>query len=211
MNIIPQFYEADHLQPALQEHFLTEHNGWEITQKADERAFILHQHYWMENMTETRWMYYKKKMPFKANENWLLQTEIELLSRDEHRHFGLVWGFDEEFDRLNRFTVSADGERGLVMQFQKDHQWVKHRFQKLFTPTLYLGKVHLSILKLEDYFYFLVNKKLMYMCERSNFSSTGSYFGYYVESGLFIRSPYIGLDRIIMTASPTENFNEIYK
>ncbi|MFN5335380.1 MAG: hypothetical protein ACK5BV_09355 [Bacteroidota bacterium] len=210
MNIIPQTYEAHYMQQVLQENFLTENNGWEITHKPEERAFIMNRHYWMENLTASRWMYYKKKMPFKKNENWTLQTEIELLSKEEHGHFGLVWGFDQEFDRLNRFTVSADGERGLVMHFQKDHHWVKHRYQKTFSSPLSTKKVHLTILKMEDYFYFLVNRKMMYMCERSNFADMGPYFGYYVEPGLFIRSSQISLERIIITESPKEDFEALY-
>ncbi len=164
----------------------------------------------MENLTESRWNYYKNKMPANIGENWMIETSIELLSRDQYGHFGIVWGFDDDREHLNRFTISADGERGVVMHFQKDHHRVYHRYQKNFSDLSTSYPVNLAVLKLDNYFYFLVERQLMYICEQSHMANEGNGFGYYIEPGLFIRSSYMTVNRLTLNESRRSKFDSLF-
>ena len=164
----------------------------------------------MENLTDSKWNFYKSRLPDHLGPNWIIETQIELLSRNEFGHFGLVWGFDQSREYVNRFTLSADGIRGLVMHFQKDHQRVFHRFQKEYSEAQTDGYVDFGLLKIDTYYYFLLNKQLMYVCEQSHFANQGNYFGYYLEPGLQIRSSYMTVNRLKIEEPHRENFECLF-
>jgi len=71
-------------------------------------------------------------MPIKKGDNFIIQTEIELLSHQGYGQFGLVWGFDKPHDVLNRFTVSVDSNRFSVCRFKKNYERKHHRFSSKF-------------------------------------------------------------------------------
>jgi len=210
MIITPQTFQLAENKMVFNKVFVPGQSAWEMVDTDSERTFIKNNHYYMENLTESRWNYYKNKMPANIGENWMIETSIELLSRDQFGHFGIVWGFDEDREHLNRFTVSADGERGVVMHFQKDHHRVYHRFQKNFTDLSTSYPVNLAVLKLDNYFYFLVERQLMYICEQSHMANEGNGFGYYIEPGLFIRSSYMTVNRLALNESRRSKFDSLF-
>jgi hypothetical protein len=209
MTFTPQRFEIIHRETVVHETFQQTPTAWEITSKPEEQAFFKNGCYWMENRSENRWMYYKYKLPLKTKDDWMLKTEIELLSKDAYGHYGLAWGFSENREVLNRFTVSADGERCLVMQFQKDHHRVFHRYQKriVLDPQ---QPIELGILKISNYFYFLLNKQVIYICEAGQFANEGPYAGYYVEPDLFIRSRHFIAERLIVQPAVAEPHETLY-
>lgn len=198
-----------HRHAVADERFAPGTTGWERVQNEDEHTFIEKGHYWMENRSDTRWMYYKYKLPLKRNDDWMLRTEVELMRREGYGHYGLVWGFDEDREHLNRFTVSADGRRCLVMHFQKDHHVVYHRYQKRLSRPLQ-GKVELGILKIGSYYYFLLNRELVYVCEASAFAAEGPYAGYYTEPGIFIRSSCFKAERLVVLPAVANLPEQLY-
>ena len=210
MIITPQSFQLAENKMVFNKIFVPGQSAWEMVDTDSERTFIKNNHYYMENLTESRWNYYKNKMPANIGENWMIETSIELLSRDQYGHFGIVWGFDEEREHLNRFTVSADGERGVVMHFQKDHHRVYHRYQKNFSDLSTSYPVNLAVLKLDNYFYFLVERQLMYICEQSHMANEGNGFGYYIEPGLFIRSSYMTVNRLALSESRRSKFDSLF-
>lgn len=210
MIITPQTFQLAENKMVFNKVFVPGQSAWEMVDTDSERTFIKNNHYYMENLTESRWNYYKNKMPANIGENWMIETSIELLSRDQYGHFGIVWGFDEEREHLNRFTVSADGERGVVMHFQKDHHRVYHRYQKNFSDLSTSYPVNLAVLKLDNYFYFLVERQLMYICEQSHMANYGNGFGYYIEPGLFVRSSYMTVNRLTLNESRRSKFDSLF-
>jgi hypothetical protein len=210
MTITPQSYRILENKMVFNKVFVPGQAAWEIVDSDSERTFVKNNHYYMENLTETQWNFYKNKMPDNIGENWLIETQIEVLSKDQYGHFGIVWGFDERRECLNRFTVSADGERGLVAHFQKDHHRIFHRFQKKFSSDQTYFPVDFALLKLDNYFYFLLNKQLMYICEQSHLGDYGNYFGYYIEPGLFIRSSYMNINRLAIGDNRKEHFDCLF-
>lgn len=197
MEIILQQAEILHSETLFRDDFDNNLKNWETVKNDDEQAFIKDGYYWMENTSNSRWMYYKTKLPLNKKDDFLIDTEIEILSKNEYGHVGLVWGFGKGVEVLNRFTVSADGKRVLVMQFDKNHHREYHRFHSWNLKPSKEGSVRLSIAKIDGYFYFLHNGNLVYSCHISHFADDGPYIGFYVEPGILIRSSYIETKRLI--------------
>jgi hypothetical protein len=198
MHIITELYEVDACQSVLREDFTHNQRGWEIIDIETEKSEILNGYYYMHNRSKTDWNYYKMKSGLKKNQDFVVEALIELDKSHVHQgHFGLVWGFNDQHDYLNRFTISADGKRVLVMHFEKNHQKVYHRFLHSKGPTINTRRpVQLAIIKLGDYFHFWVNHQQVYVAHASFFAQQGTHVGYYIEPGLAIRSNYIEVKTI---------------
>ena len=171
--------------------------NWEVAKDNSEESYLSGGHYWMKNTSEDIWMYYKMKMPLQKKGDFIIDTEIEILSKDEYGHAGLVWGFDKNMNILNRFSISADQERFLVMQFDKNHRKMHHRFHSWDLTKTETNIIRLSIAKLGDYFHFFRQNKLVYTCNAAHFADEGPYFGYYVEPGISIRSSYMEVKKLV--------------
>lgn len=191
-----------HKESILRDDFDNNLLQWEITQQKDESSFIKDGYYWMENRTEGRWTYYHQSLPFSMKSDFVIDTVIEMVGPEAYGHAGLVWGFDNEKIFLNRFTVSADGERCTIIHFHKDHHHTRHRFQLRKRTGFDKKPVRLSISKLASNYYFFVNEEQVYSCDASHLGAYGNNFGYYVEPELFIRSPFIEVHKLI--ARPVE-------
>lgn len=208
--------EIKHRDILFEDHFDNNIAGWEIIEDEDERSFIKDGHYFMENKSQCRWMYFHKSLPKGLPRNYVINTEIELLDHGVYGQFGLVWGFTKPHHILNRFVVSAESDRFTVSRFEKDHHRVFHRFSDntgrsdLQRPddlptNVACDKFFLSVMLLDDYYYFFLQEysRPVYICHRSHLPTEGDRFGFYVEPGVMIRAKSIKVQRII--SNP--NFN----
>lgn len=197
MHIITELFHVERCQTKLKSDFSKGKHQWEQVNNASEESKIENGFYWMKNKSPHNWHYFKTKSPVYHFENVVFDTSIELDSKNEHGHFGLVWGFDKNMEVLNRFSLSADGERLLIMQFQKDHEKIFHRFHKRVTPKINMNQpVRFTIIKMGNYFHFLINQKNMYICHESQFNNNDQFVGYYVEPGLHIKSSYFEIKKL---------------
>ena len=202
MHIITDLYEVESCRTVLTEKFINNKRKWEEVNIASEKAIVKDGCYWMSNTSKSSWNYYKTKVPLKKGEDFLIETIVELEKREDvYGHFGLVWGFDEDRKFLNRFTLSADGKRALIMHFEKDHNRIFHRFQNRKLPKFDLKKpIHFSIIKMGEYFHFLINKQKVYMAHESVFCSNGVFAGYYIEPQLSMKSTFFEVKKIKLQA-----------
>jgi hypothetical protein len=198
MSIISELYQIDSVQSLFKETFVNNKRKWEVVENESETSEIRDGNYWMKNKTISDWNYYKTKSIVKQNQDFILETDIELVEKeDAYGHFGLVWGFDDKVENLNRFTLSADGKRALIMHFEKDHNRVFHRFHIRNTSKYPINKkIRFSLIKLGDYFHFLINKEKIYCAHVSVFSKNGNCMGFYIEPGLSIKSDYFELKKM---------------
>ena len=198
MQIITDLYQIESSQTLVLEIFTNNKRKWEETNIESEKAFIKDGYYWMENTSKSRWNYYKTKSHLKKGDDFIIETAIELENKeDAFGHFGLVWGFAEERKYLNRFTLSADGKRALIMHFEKNHHVDFHRFQTRKLPKIDMNKsVRFSIIKLEDYFYFFINKVKVYTVHESVFCAKGFFVGYYIEPELAMKSDFLEVRKL---------------
>ncbi len=200
MLLITQLFEVDNCQSILRDDFTNNKRKWEITNKEAREAFIKDGSYWMENKSNAGWNYYKIKSPIKTTRNFIIDTKIELLNKNQHGHFGLVWGFDKNKEMLNRFSLSADGERVIIMQFEKNHRRVYHRFHLRILRKINLNQaVRFTIIKIDSFFYFLIDESIVNISHESHFINGGPLIGYYLEPLLSIRSKYIEVKKIKAT------------
>lgn len=192
--------EITHRDTVFEDHFDNNIAGWEAISNEDEKAFIKEGHYFMENRSQNRWMFYHKGLPKDLPRNFVINTEIEVLDHGEYGQFGLVWGFAKPHHILNRFAVSTVSDRFTVATYEKDHHRVLHRFSGTYAELVSTTrKYFLSVMLLDDYYYFFLHhtQRPVYICHRSHLHREGSRFGFYVEPGIMIRADYIKVQRII--------------
>ena len=190
-----------HEDVVLEDDFNSKFEGWELIEDEEEQSFIKDSHYWMENKSNRRWMFYHKKLPISINEDFIIKAEIELLTSNKgYGQYGLVWGFNKEHNELSKFVVSADKQEYTIAKFQKDHEYQRHRFSGTFEKYGFeFNKQFFSIVKLEDYYYFFLNQhdRPVYVTHTSQILMEGNRFGFYVEPGIMIRCDRITIKRIV--------------
>jgi hypothetical protein len=190
----------EHKDTILEDDFINNMGGWELIEHEDEKSFISDSHYYLENKTSTRWMFYHKALANGFPKNFILNAEMELLDHQGYGQFGLIWGFTKPHHILNRFVVSAEADRFTVSRFEKDHHKVFHRFSGSYEPLdMKTRKYFLSVMLLDDYYYFFVRQfgRPVYICHKSHLHSEGDRFGFYVEPGLMIRIDNVKIRRLI--------------
>ena len=184
--------------------FNSNYEGWELTENEDEKSFIKDSFYWMQNKTESRWMFYHKKMPISDNDNFIIEAEIELLSHKGYGQYGLVWGFDKPHQVLNKFAVSVNNKRFSVTKFEKDYHRNFHRFAGKYEKELdSKNKQFFKIVCMQNYYFFFLNHsdQPVYICHKAHLSMEGNRFGFYVEPGIFIRCNKITIKKLILDNS----------
>ena len=196
-----------HEEVLLEDDFNNKFEGWEIIEDEDEHSFIKDSHYWMENKSSNRWMFYHKKLPVTSKENFIIRAEIEILNNKRgYGQYGLLWGFDKAHEKVSKFVVSTESERYTIAKFQKDHEFHEHRFGGKYEKYGFeFNKQFFSIVKLDNYFYFFLNHhdRPVYMIHVSQMPMEGDRFGFYVEPGIMMRC-----DRIVVKRFITDkNFN----
>ncbi len=198
MFIITNLYQVNSWKSLMREEFKNNHRDWEEVEKDTETAVIRDGHYFMKNSSPSNWNFYKMKTALKKNQDFIIEANVQLENHEDcFGHVGIVWGFDENNEYLNRFTLSADGKRVLVMHFEKDHRRICHRFQNRQLPKINRKEpVRFSIIRMGDYFYFFINKIAVYTAHESMFAEYGSYVGYYIEPGLKMKSNYMEVKKI---------------
>ena len=173
----------------MDDNFGQRQEGWETVESDTEEAFFRMGRYIMENKTDSRWNYYHKALPDNLADNFIIKAEIEVVENHKgYGQYGLVWGFDEESDYLNKFVVSTGEHVSFVVSsFERNHNVYKHRFSELFFNYNTSGKKQFfSILKLDGYYYFFLNKydRPNYVVHASHMPMFGDRFGFYIEPGL---------------------------
>ncbi len=190
-----------HEEVLLEDDFNNKFEGWELIEDEDEHSFIKDSHYWMENKSGNRWMFYHKKLPVTAKDNFIIRAEIEILNNKRgFGQYGLVWGFDKTHEELSKFVVSTENENFTIAKFQKDHEYNTHRFSGKYEKHGFeSNKQFFSIVKLDNQFYFFLNHydPPVYMTHVSQMPMEGERFGFYVEPGIMMRCDKIVVKRLI--------------
>lgn len=190
-----------HQEVVLEDNFDSGFEGWEIIENEEEQSFIKDGHYWMSNKSSTRWMFYHKKLPIPAKENFMIRAKIQVIQNNNgFGQYGLVWGFDNAHQVLNKFVVNTDCERFTITNFQKDYEFTTHRAVGVYEKDNFSeNEQFFSIVKLDRYYYFFLNQydRPVYMVHSSQLPLEGDRFGFYVEPGIMIRCDKIEVKRLI--------------
>ena len=80
---IPPLADIMQEEVLLEDDFVSKIEGWKIIEDDEEKSFSKDNHYWMENKSKRRWLFYNEKLPVSSKENFIIKAEIELLPNDE--------------------------------------------------------------------------------------------------------------------------------
>lgn len=178
----------------IDENFTNNRNNWEEVDNNKECARIENGNYYMENHDEWSWKFYHLNFPIKRNDNFKITTRISIEKIVEIGQAGIVWGFDKNHEVLNRFTIAADLKRFTIMQFEKDHRKIYHRFSDKLNRPLIKSINELMIIKENKYLFFKINDSVIYICHEAHFCNYGPRVGYYVEPGIKISSNFFSIE-----------------
>lgn len=183
----------------IDEYFEDNRHGWEITEKDTETSAIMNGTFWMINKTESQWNYYHNSCLSLEGTTWKIEANLACVPGDQHNQLGLVWGFDEAPEILNRFAISADGKNATVLCFERQHRRVFHRFHTSIKNIDTSAGFKLSVLRNGNYYYFMINNQLIYLCHEKHFIHSGNRFGFYVEPQLRVSCNHICCGQLELT------------
>lgn len=197
MHLMTQLFEIESAKTVLSESFSNNKRRWETIDSEKEYAQIINGAYCIENRSESDWNYYSCRSGLKEKDDFLINAFFDVVGSIDFGHFGLVWGFDGKPEYLNKFSVAPLNSKCSVMSFEKDYRKVLHRFYDDYFPDKKdQKKFRLTIIKLDTYFYFLCDEKLVYQCHEHHFTEMGKRMGIYIEPGLSIRVSKLEIKKI---------------
>jgi hypothetical protein len=60
---IPPLADIMQEEVLLEDDFVSKIEGWKIIEDDEEKSFSKDNHYWMENKSKRRWLFYNEKLP----------------------------------------------------------------------------------------------------------------------------------------------------
>lgn len=167
-------------------NFTKDPKGWELINSNGACASIDHDGYHLLNSTEKSWQFYHLPFQIGRGDNFLVSCSFV---PEKEGKFGLVWGFNEEADTLNRFTVSLSSAYFKIAHFSRKNFIAIHQFRGKHKQIIKeKGLNNLHILKLDDHYFFYINDetKPVYQCPSMHFPILGNRVGFYLEPGAVI-------------------------
>jgi hypothetical protein len=172
----------------INDDFTDNRYSWEIVSSTKENAIISSNGYEIENKDKDRWHHFSLFPDIDSLKGIVIKCKLEVDVNSGLGQVGLIWGFDKSMSRLNRFCVSAEGKGSSVIHFEKNHRPVFHRFYDPFVDSgLFFRPAILEIREKNGYWFFRVNKQLVYIAHEVHFANKGVGFGFYVDPGVKVR------------------------
>jgi len=172
----------------INDNFIDNRYGWEIVDSSKETAALTPDGYEIENKDKDRWHHFSLFPEIDSLKGIVIKCKLEVDVNSGLGQVGLIWGFDKSMSRLNRFCVSAEGKGSSVIHFEKNHRPVFHRFYDPFVDSgLFFRPAILEIREVNGYWFFRVNKQLVYIAHEVHFANKGVGFGFYVDPGVKVR------------------------
>lgn len=197
MLLMTQLFRVASCYSLLREDFAGNKRKWETGIFDFEYAFIEEGYYHLQNRSADRCSLSKINSSLKMSDDFLVDATIELLDYNSPGHFGILWGTDKDAEIINRFTISTDGKRSLMISHEKNYSKIYSRSESKCLPKIIPGKqIRFSIVRLGVFYYFLINDKIINIINDAHFVFNGRFIGYYTEAGLSIKSKYIEVKKI---------------
>jgi len=175
-------------EPIIVDDFIDNRNGWEIVDSDKETAQLTPEGYLLNNKDSDRWHHFSLYTGLSSLKDVAIKCKLEIDEASAVGQIGLIWGFDKNFSRLNRFCMSATGKGCSVMHFERNHRPVFHRFYDPFVDLGLLSRTAvLEIRETNGYWFFRVNKQLVYIAHEVHFAAKGAGIGFYLDPGVIVR------------------------
>jgi hypothetical protein len=162
--------------------------GWEIVSSTRETAIITPKGYQLENKDKDRWHHFSLFPEIDSLKDIVIKCRIEVDVDSGLGQVGIIWGFDKSMTRLNKFCLSAQGKGCSIAHFEKNHRPIFHRFYDPFIDSgLFYRSAVLEIREANGYWFFRVNKQLVYIAHQIHFAHKGVGLGFYLDPGVIAR------------------------
>ena len=171
----------------IKDDFIDNRNGWELVESEKETAVFTQKGYLLANKDTDRWHHFSLYPEISSLKNLHIKCQLEVDINSGLGQIGLIWGFDKKSNRLNRFCLSAQGKGCSIMHFERDHRPVFHRFYDPFMDVDLSKPVVMEIREANDYWFFRINKKLVYIGHQTHFAGKGGGVGFYLDPGVVAR------------------------
>lgn len=169
----------------IKDDFSDNRYGWEIVDSTKEMAHFTTEGYVLANKDLDQWHHFSLYPAAVSLKDILIRCRFEIDSDSGCGQIGLIWGFDSKMTQLNRFCLSAAGRGCSILHFERNHRPVFHRF---YDPFIDIGSenrtVVLEIRESNGYWFFRVNKQLVYVAHEIHFASKGAGVGFYLDPGV---------------------------
>ena len=182
--ILPNFGKKEPASCLFYEDFSNNKANWEITKNEAETSTITENGYELKNTDQDRWHHFSVFPKIGNLKNIRIRCLLEVNELSSLGQIGIIWGFDKTLRRLNRFCISSSGNGCSIMHFERNHRPVFYRFFDPFFSIEKTRKVFFEIRERDNYFFFRINKKLVYIGHISNFADLGEGFGIYLDPGV---------------------------
>jgi len=203
MHLITQLYRVNRVTALTTGDFKTDRRRWPLHTGVALSCGVSDEGYQIENHSETAWQVHRVRAPLPREGDFSIEAELSCLSKEAYGHFGLVWGLDPTRESGNRFTLSADGERIVMLRFNKKHRKTTYRTQLRPRQGLKPGeRVHLALVRMQGYCHFLLQGELINVVREDPFRATGTEWGFFLEPGLTIVCHALRVNRLNTTSLP---------
>lgn len=183
-NLAEQFESSLYI---IKDDFLDNRNGWQLVDSDKETAMITPNGYKLVNKDIERWHHFSLYPELVSLKNLHIKCQLEIDADSGLGQIGLIWGFDKNLNRLNRFCMSTAGKGCSVMHFERNHRPVFHRFYDPFMDIDLSKPIVMEIREANDYWFFRINKKLVYIGHQTHFAAKGGGVGFYLDPGVVAR------------------------
>lgn len=171
----------------IKDNFSDNRYGWEVVDSPTEKAAIARKGYVLENRNTQRWHHFSLFPALASLRDISIRCSMEIAADSGMGQMGLMWGYNEKLHQINRFCLSTSGIGCSVMHFERNHLPVFHRFYDPFVQINTNKPVMLEVREGKGYWYFRMNKQLVYIGHQIHFSNKGSGMGFYLDPGVKIR------------------------
>ena len=170
----------------INDDFTDNRYGWEIVSSTKETAIITSKGYQLENKDKNRWHHFSLFPEIETLSDIIIKCRIEVDVDSGLGQVGMIWGFDKSMTQLNKFCLSAQGKGCSIAHFEKNHRPVFHRYYDPFFKIDLSRPVVFELRESNDYWFFRMNKQLVYIAHQIHFASIGAGVGFYLDPGVAI-------------------------
>lgn len=192
------FSEPHRTKILFEDSFIDNRHHWQLENRETEFAQFQEGNFVMENLSRSQWQFHRILLQDDLPKHFQIDATIELDKSSSIGHFGLVWGFGEMFSRLNRFTISANFKRAVLMHFERNHHPVIHRFQSREIPLIkHDEKIRFRTIQTHGYCFFYLQEQFIYVVHADHLADADKSIGFYLEPHLKIRANSLSVKELI--------------
>lgn len=133
-------------------------------------------------------------------DDFLIDSIFEIENKNTPGFFGIIWGIDKKVEPSNRFSLSTNKKEDFFITCHSGEKAERNKTRQhnIRQPKKKMEN-RLTIIKLGDFYYFMINKKIVNIMICSNFTIDSPLAGVYVAPGINLKVKLFVVKKIIAT------------